>query len=106
MSAVAAEPRRRTSRSPNELRLASHLQVVDSKLLKSATHSVNRTAGRSPSVSRADSLVHVPQALKTVTRHFATLRYRWASRCGEQPRAIRQHDWDRLATVRPPLSAV
>ena len=33
-SAVAAAPPRRTSRSPNELRLASHLEVADSKRLK------------------------------------------------------------------------
>ena len=43
LSTVAAEPRRRTSRSPNELRLASHLQVVDSKRLKLPTHSGDRT---------------------------------------------------------------
>ena len=57
---------------PSGTNLVHQLQVTDSKELKSATHSVHRTGGRSPSVSRADSLVHVPQALKTVTRHFAT----------------------------------
>ena len=57
---------------PSGTNLGHQLQVTDSKELKSANHSVNRTGGRSPSVSRADSLVHVPQALKTVARHFAT----------------------------------
>jgi hypothetical protein len=42
---------------PSGENLAHHLQVIDSKRLKSAAHSVNRTAGRSRSVSRtaADS---------------------------------------------------
>ena len=46
---------------PSGINLGHHLQVIDTKDLKSATHSVNRTAGRSRPVSRADSLVHVPQ---------------------------------------------
>jgi hypothetical protein len=40
---------------------ATNSKLLILKKLKSATHSVDRTAGRSRSVSRADSLVHVPQ---------------------------------------------
>ena len=48
---------------PSGENLGHQLQVTDSKELKSAAHSVNRTAGRS--VSRADSLATDRRAQKT-----------------------------------------